>query len=187
MNTNIIIVGGVIGLVLVIVIVVVVMMMSKKTTTSNVTLPPVIGKVEDSSKLISDFQPSVNANFAWETIPSTKDKDLNNLSFTTKCSKPWYAYYQIGCKLNNNTVYSDRFGPVYKDNWQGPNIRIDKASRDHTCFKIGGELSVLRKRPSDNDMIDITSNLTNNDRTGPYNGRDSVFTDNYKIDCDILN
>lgn len=186
MNTNMLMIGGVVGFVILIIIVVVVFMLSKKKqpTPTSITLPT--DKSSDSNKLITDFQPNVNSIFAWQTIPSTSGKDLNGLSFSRKCSKPWNAYYQIGCKLNNKTVYSDRFGPVYNENWQGPNIRIDKAGDDHTCFKLGGELSVSRKRPNDKEMVDITPYLTNNDRTGPYNGRDSVFTDNYKIDCDIL-
>ena len=183
---NAIIIGGIIGVVLLIIIIILIIVFTGKSTPSSKPTPSIATTNNISDKLITDFQPNVNENFAWQTIPSTTGKDLNGLSFTKKCSKPWYAYYQIGCTLNNKTVYSDRFGPVYKENFQGPNIRIDKAGDNNTCFKIGGDLSVLRKRPLDNDMIDITPYLLNNDRTGPYNGRDPVFTDNYKIDCDNL-
>ena len=162
-------------------------MQSKKTTSTSLSLPDVGTSTKDTGKLITDFQHNVNDNFAWKTIPSSKGKDLTGLDFTMKCSKPWYAFYQIGCTLNDKTVYSDKFGPVYQESWQGPSIRIDKAGKDHTCFQLGGDLSVLRKRPSDNAMIDVTSYLMNNDRTGPYNGRDSVFTDVYKMDCDMIN
>ena len=188
MDTRILIAGGVFVFVIIIVVVIVILMQGKKKTTT--TPPPLttsMASTEDTGKLITDFQPNVNDNFAWKTIPSTKGKDLTGLDFTMKCSKPWYAYYQIGCKVKDKTVYSDKFGPVYQESWQGPNIRIDKAGKDQTCYQLGGELSVLRKRPSDTDMVDVTPYLMNNDRTGAYNGRDPVFTDVYKMDCNMVN
>jgi hypothetical protein len=188
MDTKILIAGGVFVVVVIIIIVVVIFMTGKKTpTTTPLPMTTSSESSQDTAKLITEFQPNVNDNFAWKTIPSTKGKDLTGLDFTMKCSKPWYAYYQIGCKINDKTVYSDKFGPVYQESWQGPSIRIDKAGKDHTCFQLGGDLSVLRKRPSDNEMIDVTPYLLNNDRTGSYNGRDPVFTDVYKIDCDTVN
>lgn len=133
--------------------------------------------------LITKFQPNTNDNLAWENMPDSDGKKLNKLGYTLTCSRPWYAYYQIGCTVNDKTVYSKKIGPVYKDNWQGPNIRIAPDGQDNYCSQIKGTLSVLRQRPNDKSMIDITPYLMNDDRTGVYNGRDPVFTDLYKIDC----
>jgi hypothetical protein len=145
------------------------------------TRPPITAPPADT--LITKFQPNTNDNLAWENMPDSDGKKLNKLGYTLTCSRPWYAYYQIGCTVNDKTVYSKKIGPVYKDNWQGPNIRIAPDGQDNYCSQIKGTLSVLRQRPNDKSMIDITPYLMNDDRTGVYNGRDPVFTDLYKIDC----
>ena len=119
-----------------------------------------------------------------------RNKNTNNLNYTLQCNKPWNAYYQIGCTLKDKgtstykTVYTNTFGPVRDGNWQGPNIRIAPDDENNSCSQLGGNLSVLRRRPSDGDnMVDVTPYLMNFDRTGPYNGRDPIFTDVYNIDC----
>jgi hypothetical protein len=145
------------------------------------TRPPITAPPADA--LITKFQPKTNDSLAWGNMPDSGSKNLNKLGYTLTCSRPWYAYYQIGCTVNDKTVYSKKIGPVYKDNWQGPNIRIAPDGQDNYCSQIKGTLSVLRQRPNDKSMIDITPYLMNDDRTGVYNGRDPVFTDLYKIDC----
>jgi hypothetical protein len=164
---------------------------SEKQTTTTTTSPPSLPQQPKRplttppppDTLITKFQPNTNDNLAWENMPDSDGKKLNKLGYTLTCSRPWYAYYQIGCTVNDKTVYSKKIGPVYKDNWQGPNIRIAPDGQDNYCSQIKGTLSVLRQRPNDKSMIDITPYLMNDDRTGVYNGRDPVFTDLYKIDC----
>jgi hypothetical protein len=151
------------------------------TTATVATRPPVTPPPADT--LITKFQPNTNDSLAWENMPDSGSKNLNKLGYTLTCSKPWYAYYQVGCTVKDKTVYSKRIGPVYKGNWQGPTIRIAPDGQDNYCSQIKGTLSVLRQRPNDKSMIDITPYLMNDDRTGIYNGRDPVFTDLYKIDC----
>jgi hypothetical protein len=150
-------------------------------TTSEPTRPPITAPPADA--LITKFQPKTNDSLAWGNMPDSGSKNLNKLGYTLTCSKPWYAYYQIGCTVKDKTVYSKKIGPVYKGNWQGPTIRIGQDGEDNYCSQIKGTLSVLRQRPNDKSMVDITPHLMNDDRTGIYNGRDPVFADLYKIDC----
>jgi hypothetical protein len=51
------------------------------------------------------------------------------------------------------------------------------------CAQLGGTLSVLRQRPGDKEMVDVTEYLQNSKLTGAYNGVDSSFVDNYLMDC----
>lgn len=150
-------------------------------TISAPTRPPITAPPADT--LITTFQPKTNDSLAWENMPDSNGKNLNKLGYTLTCSKPWYAYYQIGCTVKDKTVYSKKVGPVYKGNWQGPTIRIAPDGEDNYCSQIKGTLSVLRQRSNDKSLVDITPYLMNDDRTGIYNGRDPVFTDLYKIDC----
>lgn len=160
------------------------------TPTPSIISSPILQP--ELEKLTSFFQPETNDNIAWKNMPNVGNKNTNNLQYTIQCNKPWNAYYQIGCTLKDKatssykTTYTNTFGPVRDGNWQGPNIRIAPDGENNYCSKLGGTLSVLRRRPSDEgNMVDITPYLMNYDRTGPYNGRDPIFTDVHNIDCGL--
>ena len=116
----------------------------------------------------------------------------------------WNGFYKIGCNINGTTQYTNPVGPVCSDDTtcksggQGPKIRISAYDNDmNYCAKQGGVLSVLRQRPlngdytnfnvsDDSKFVDITNNLQNSNVNGPYNGTDTVFTDTYQIDSNVL-
>lgn len=160
------------------------------TPTTTSTTPTTASVQIELEKLTTFFQPEINDNIAWKNMPNAGNKNMNNLSYTLQCNKPWNAYYKVGCTLKDKststykTVYTNTFGPVRDGNWQGPNIRIANDGENNSCSKLGGTLSLLRRRPSDGEnMVDVTPYLMNFDRTGAYNGRDPIFTDMYNIDC----
>jgi len=162
-----------------------------KSTTPSPSVTSTTLVQPELEKLTTVFQPEINNEIAWKNMPNAGNKNTNNLNYTLQCNKPWNAYYQIGCTLKDKstsgsykTVYTNTFGPVRDGSWQGPNIRIAADGENNSCSKLGGTLSVLRRRPSDGDnMVDVTPYLMNFDRTGVYNGRDPIFTDMYNMDC----
>ena len=199
-NYTTIIIVGVISCILILSIIIGIIYFSTSKTSSPTSIPsPTLTSSPTSvpvqpqpelEKLTTFFQPEINDNIAWKNMPNAGNKNMNNLNYTVQCNKPWNAYYQVGCTLKDKststykTIYTNTFGPVRDGNWQGPNIRIAADGENNSCSKLGGILSVLRRRPSDGDnMIDITPYLMNFDRTGAYNGKDPIFTDMYNIDC----
>jgi hypothetical protein len=203
-NYTTIIIVGVISCILILSIIIGIFYFSTSKSTSTIPSSTTAGPSTTTAgpstttaqpeleKLTSVFQPEINNNIAWKNMPNAGNKNMNNLNYTMQCNKPWNAYYQLGCTLKdkttllNKTVYSNTFGPVRDGNWQGPNIRIAADGENNSCSKLGGTISVLRRRPSDGDnMVDITPYLMNFDRTGAYNGRDPIFTDMYNIDCGV--
>ena len=191
MNTTIII-GIVVTIVILLIIIIVSIVLQKKRNTVTVTQQPV--SVPTSSIIPSiapndpvpaliDFVKNTNKVVAWSGMTYKTDQDVKNLDYLISCNKPWGAYYKIGCTLNGKTIYTNPYGPVSDNNKQGPDIRIAPDKENNYCAQIGGQLSVIRQRPGDKEMIDITDFLQNSTTTGPYNKVDPVFVDNYLTDC----
>jgi hypothetical protein len=201
MNT-VAIIGIVAAIVIVISIsiVLLVMFMSKKkpvpapTTTIPPTQPgtqpgappvaePTPPPIQSIPALIN-FVRDTNKQIAWKGMTYKTDQDMRGLDYLVGCNVPWNAYYKIGCTLpDGKTMYTNPYGPVSYKNYQGPDIRIAPEGKDNYCVQMGGKLSVIRQRPGDKEMLDITDFLQNDDTTGPYNGIDPVFLDNYNTDC----
>ena len=156
-------------------------------TQPPVTQPPVTKK---SDNLIN-FARDTTKYMAWDNMMYKTNQDTTNLGYIISCNKPWDAYYKLGCTLPSesgmdkpgSTQYTNAFGPVSKNNWQGPDIRIAPDGQQNFCAQLGGTLSVLRQRPGDKEMLDITDQLQNSTTTDVYNGSDPVFVDNYNTDC----
>jgi hypothetical protein len=131
-----------------------------------------------------NFVRDTNKQIAWKGMTYKTDQDMRGLDYLVGCNAPWNAYYKIGCTLpDGKTMYTNPYGPVSYKNYQGPDIRIAPEGKDNYCVQMGGKLSVIRQRPGDKEMLDITDFLQNDDTTGPYNGIDPVFVDNYNTDC----
>jgi len=156
-------------------------------TQPPVTLNPLYTK--KPANLIN-FAGDTTKYMAWDGMMYKTNQDTKNLGYIISCGKPWDAYYKFGCTLPSSdpnkagsTQYTNAFGPVSKNNWQGPDIRIAPDGQQNFCAQLGGTLSVLRQRPGDKEMLDITDQLQNSTTTDVYNGVDPVFVDNYNTDC----
>jgi hypothetical protein len=195
MNT-VVIVGIVAAIVILISIsvVVLVMFMGKKKPVPVITTPPPQSQAGtqpqptpppvQSIPALINFVRDTNKKIAWKGMTYKTDQDLRGLDYLVSCNVPWNAYYKIGCTLpDGKTMYTNPYGPVSYKNYQGPDIRISPDGKDNYCAQMGGKLSVIRQRPGDKEMLDITEFLQNDDTTGPYNGIDPVFVDNYLTDC----
>ena len=130
-------------------------------------------------KIIND----INNKFSWQSMKNVGIRDISELGFLRQCDTPWDAMYQIGCTVDGITQKSQVFGPVSSNNQQSPILRLGDYDQDNMCAKLGGQLSVYRRRPQDKNMKDITSNLTDITNSQPYNKKDSLFIDNYNSDC----
>lgn len=130
-------------------------------------------------KIIDD----INNKFSWQTMQNVGLRDVSELTFLRQCDKPWDAMYQIGCTIDGITEKSQIFGPVSSNNKQSPILRVGDYDENNMCAKLGGQLSVYRRRPNDKTMVDITSNLNNITNSQPYNKKDSLFIDDYNTDC----
>ena len=131
-----------------------------------------------------NFVRDTNKQIAWKGMTYKTDQDMSGLDYLVGCNAPWNAYYKIGCTLpDGKTMYTNPYGPVSYKNYQGPDIRIAPEGKDNYCVQMGGTLSVIRQRPGEKEMLDITDFLQNDDTTSPYNGIDPVFVDNYNTDC----
>ena len=130
-------------------------------------------------KIIND----INNKFSWQSMKNVGIRDISELGFLRQCDTPWDAMYQIGCTVDGITQKSQVFGPVSSNNQQSPILRVGDYDQTNLCAKLGGELSVYRRRPQDKNMKDITSNLTDITNSQPYNKKDSLFIDNYNSDC----
>lgn len=196
MNTYMIIGLVVTVVILLIISVVAILAMSKKKKQPVIsTNPPSLPLGADTSpgpvKVVPDdpvpdlinFVKNTNKVVAWPGMKYKTDQDVKNLNYLISCNKPWGAYYKIGCTLGGKTIYTNPYGPVSDGTKQGPDIRIAPDNKDNYCTQIGGQLSVIRQRPGDKEMVDITDFLQNSDTTGPYNKIDPVFVDNYLTDC----
>ena len=149
--------------------------------TPIVTPPPQQEKVKLSKY---DFVKETNKNFAWKGMEYHTDQDLSGLDYVMSCNVPWDSYYKLNCTLpDGSNIYTNPYGPVGDKNKQGPIIRIAPKNEQNYCAQLGGTLSVLRQRPGDKDMVDVTEYLQNSKLTGAYNGVDSSFVDNYLMDC----
>ena len=197
MNTTIII-GIVVTVIILIIISIVLVVMftsKKKDNTTNQKTQPIVsatGSIEtapdiaiqsDPVPALINFVKDTNKIIAWKGMKYKTDQDLRNLNYLVSCDRPWDAYYKIGCTLGGKTIYTNPYGPVSDGTKQGPDIRIAPDDKDNYCAQLGGKLSVIRQRPGDKEMLDITDYLQNSDTTGPYNGIDPVFVDNYLTDC----
>ena len=125
----------------------------------------------------------INNKFSWQSMQNVGIRDISELGFLRQCDKPWNAMYQIGCTVEGITQKSQVFGPVSSNNKQSPILRIGDYDQMNMCAKLGGQLSVYRKRPQDKNMKDITSNLTDITNSKPYNKKDTLFIDDYNTDC----
>ena len=157
------------------------------TTTPNpiltTNIPITTATVQQTPSLVN-FVSDTNKAVAWKGMEYHTNQDLSGLDYRIACDKPWNAYYQFGCKLpTGNTLYTLPKGPVSYGNFQGPKIRIAPENQYNYCTLSGGTLSVLRQRPGDIGMVDITSNLSNEDMSGTYDGVSSTFVDYYNTDC----
>ena len=154
--------------------------------TQSIQLPVPVTK--KPANLIN-FAADTTKHLAWDGMMYKTNQDTKNLGYIISCGKPWNAYYKFGCTLPSSldkpgsTQYTNSFGPVSKNNWQGPDIRIAPDGQQNFCAQLGGTLSVLRQRPDDKEMLDITDQLQNSTTTDVYNGTDPVFVDNYNTDC----
>jgi len=174
-------------------VVVLVMFMGKKKPVPVITTPqpqsvtqaePVPQPPLQSIPALINFVHDTNKQVAWKGMTYQTDQDMRGLDYLVSCNVPWNAYYKIGCTLpDGKTMYTNPYGPVSYKNYQGPDIRIAPDDKNNYCAQMGGKLSVIRQRPGDKEMLDITEFLQNDDTTGPYNGVDPVFVDNYLTDC----
>ena len=165
---------------------------SKKSTpqqtTPRITQQPVVQPVvqhqNQPPQTLVDFVMDTNKAIAWQGMEYHTNQDLTGLGYLISCEHPWNAYYQIGCKLpSGKTMYTQPKGPVANGNMQGPIIRIAPDGENNYCTQLGGTVSILRQRPGDTNMIDITSHVSNSDMSGTYDGIDATFVDNYKMEC----
>lgn len=172
---------------------------TKSSSTSIITQPPqqpqpppVVTVSPTTSNPLYTKKPPALINFvgdttkhvAWDNMMYKTSQDTKGLGYIISCGKPWDAFYKFGCTLPSGAKqYTNAFGPVGKNTWQGPDIRIAPEGQDNFCAQLGGTLSVLRQRPGDKEMLDITDYLQNSTTTDVYNGKDPVFVDNYNTDC----
>lgn len=102
------------------------------------------------------------------------------------CGSPWNAYYKFGCEINGRqSGWSDEVGPVSHHNYQAPKVRVAPNGPNY-CSQQGGKLKVARVRPtswSNRGWEDISNKVRDFNTTGPYDGKDAIFFDNYKTDC----
>lgn len=147
-----------------------------------VTLPVSIKKLPTDVKLQKSIE-DINNKFSWQSMQNVGIRDVSELAFIKQCDKPWGAMYQIGCTVDGITQKSQIFGPISSNNEQSPILRVGDYDQDNLCSKLGGQLSVYRRRPNDKNMKDITSNLTDITNSQPYNNKDVLFIDNYSPDC----
>ena len=134
---------------------------------------------EKLPKIIDD----INNKFSWQSMQNVGIRDISELGFIRQCDRPWGAMYQIGCTVDGITQKSQIFGPISSNNQQSPILRVGDYDQTNLCAKLGGELSVYRRRPEDKNMKDITLNLTDITNSQPYNKKDALFIDDYKSDC----
>jgi hypothetical protein len=176
-------------------------MTSKKaivTTPPPILPPPTLPPIEmttqsimsgrkTSSPMASEKLPKIindiNNKFSWQSMQNVGIRDISELGFIRQCDRPWGAMYQIGCTVDGITQKSQIFGPISSNNQQSPILRVGDYDQTNLCAKLGGELSVYRRRPQDKNMKDITLNLTDITNSQPYNKKDALFIDDYKSDC----
>jgi cytoskeletal protein RodZ len=131
-----------------------------------------------------DMVKATNKQVAWKGMEYHTDQDLSGLDYVMSCNVPWNAYYKLNCTLpDGSNIYTNPYGPVGEKYKQGPTIRIAPQNEQNYCTQFGGKLTVLRQRPGDKEMVDVTEYLQNSKLTGAYNGVDSSFVDNYLMDC----
>ena len=149
--------------------------------TSIQIVPP---QPEKSKMSKYDMVKATNKQVAWKGMEYHTDQDLSGLDYLMSCNIPWNSYYKLNCTLpDGSNIYTNPYGPVGSNNKQGPTIRIAPKNEQNYCAQLGGTLSVLRQRPGDKEMVDVTEYLQNSKLTGAYNGVDSSFVDNYLMDC----
>jgi len=157
------------------------------TTTAPPTSPPIeiplSSKKTPTSVKLPKIIDDINNKFSWQTMQNVGIRDISELGFIRQCDKPWGAMYQIGCTVDGITQKSQVFGPVSSNNQQSPILRVGDYDEINACAKLGGQLSVYRRRPKDKNMKDITLNLTDITNSQPYNKKDALFIDDYNPDC----
>lgn len=154
---------------------------SEPVQTQVLQTPP---QPEKSKMSKYDIVKATNKQVAWKGMEYHTDQDISGLDYVMSCNSPWDAYYKLNCSLpDGSNIYTNPYGPVGERNKQGPTIRIAPRNEQNYCAQLGGTLSVLRQRPGDKEMVDITEYLQNSKLTGLYNGVDSSFIDNYMMDC----
>ena len=159
------------------------------TAPSTITAPqpePVQAPPQPEKSKIAkyDMLKAINQQVAWKGMEYHTDQDMSGLDYLMSCNVPWNAYYKLNCSFpDGSNIYTNPYGPVGEKYKQGPTIRIAPQNEQNYCTQFGGKLTVLRQRPGDKDMIDVTEYLQNSKLTGAYNGVDSSFVDNYLMDC----
>ena len=104
------------------------------------------------------------------------------LMWETSCQqKSWNARYQFVCKKFGVAYFASSWTKdiSYYD-FQGPKIRIGN-EEVNPCAKLGGTIEVIRYRAGIRE--DITEKVLNFDGKSKYDGKESVFWDKYKMDC----
>ena len=150
---------------------------SVSSTSSSLVSGSVVGGVaasmnmttEDPNLLVTqqatDILAEIEHSFSFQGS-ANENKSLN-LTFYTNCTSPWNALYRFACKneKGRRTRYTKELGPVSVMNMQGPKIMISTTDKN-ACTRIPDYRIVIeRKRPGDQEFVDITSAVLGLDMT----------------------
>jgi hypothetical protein len=96
------------------------------------------------------------------------------LVYLNQGTAPWNKYYKVSCVSSDGieSDFSPIFGPVVYDKYNNPKIRIQ--SNGVNACDGNNTIKVYRGDTSTTMSVITPKNFANN---GPYDGKDSIFTD----------